>query len=124
MKRFFNCFKKEKSPIVTINPIREAHRFPPHLEKLPDTLPELLYLETVIHMNLKTFNQEASLLSDKAHVLIARGDVYRGMFILRQRRYVVEESSKLLQVLDDVKQKKQILMDFPAEFRAAQKIKF
>jgi len=53
MKRFFNCFKKEKPPISIENPIRQVNPVPPQLQKLPDTLPELLFLETVIHMNLK-----------------------------------------------------------------------
>ena len=123
MNRFFNCFLKKKPTVITINPILDRSPFPKNLQSLPDTLPELLFFETVIHMNLKSFHEEATLLSDKAHVYIARGDIYKGMFILKQRRYVIEESSKLLQILDDVKEKKQILVDFPAEFRAAQKIK-
>jgi hypothetical protein len=35
---------------------------------------------------------------------------------------LLEESSKLLSLIDDIKEKKQYLEDFPAEFRAAQKI--
>ncbi len=123
MKRFFKCFFKEEKSITTANPILTAYISPDPLKLLPETLSELIYLETVVYMNLNTFNKEANILSDKAQTCIAMGDMYKGMFFLRQRRYVIEESSKLLQVLDDIKTKKKYLQDFPAEFRAAKKIK-
>lgn len=123
MKRFFKCFTKDPPAVSTLNPIVTSTFFPPHLQSLPDTLAELLYLETIIHLNLKSFNQEATILSEKANIYIIRGDMYKGMFVLKQRRYVVEESSKLLQVLDDLKEKKKYLEDVPAEFRAARKLR-
>ncbi len=123
MKRFFKCFSKPQKPVITTNPILTAEPSPDPLKFLPETLSELLYLETAIYMNLNTFNKEANSLSDRAQICMARGDMYKGMFFLRQRRYVVEESSKLLQVLDDIKRKKKYLEEFPAEFRAAKKIK-
>lgn len=123
MKRFFCCFKKETLIVKTRNPLLDANPLSDKLKRVPDTLAELIYLETMAYTNLNSFNIEANQLSEKAQVQIARGDMYRGMFILRQRRYILEESSKLFQLLDDIKLKKQYLQDFPAEFRAAQKIK-
>lgn len=123
MKRFFQCFRKEPPLVFISNPLIETPILSDKLKRLPDTLAELVYLETVVYMNLNSFNQEANVLSEKAQVFMARGDMYKGMFVLKQRRYVVEESSKLLQLLDDIKEKKRYLSEFPAEFRAAQKIK-
>ena len=123
MKRFLCCFKKVHPLVITTNPLTQVEPFPEKFKRLPHTLAELVYLETMIYVNLKSFHVEADTLSDKAQIHINRGDIYKGMFFLRQRRMLVEESGKLLQLLDDIKEKKQYMEEFPAEFRAAQKIK-
>jgi hypothetical protein len=116
--RFFNCFQKKKEEVVVENPLQKTS------STLPDNLSELLYLETVVYMNLNSFNREADALSEKASIFIHRGDMYRGMFILRQRRALIEETGKLVEFLQELKAKKKYLEEFPAEFRAAKKIKF
>ena len=124
MMRFFCCSKKPPVEFSTRNPLSNMQPFPDKFKRLPNTLSELVYLETMIYMNLSSFHKEADQLSDKAQMHINRGDMYKGMFFLRQRRMLLEESSKLLSLIDDIKEKKQYMEDFPAEFRAAQKIKF
>ena len=124
MMGFFCCSKKPPAEFSTKNPLSNMQPFPDKFKRLPNTLSELVYLETMIYMNLSSFHKEADQLSDKAQMHITRGDMYKGMFFLRQRRMLLEESSKLLSLIDDIKEKKQYLEDFPAEFRAAQKIKF
>ncbi|NBO61271.1 MAG: hypothetical protein EBU82_09915 [Flavobacteriia bacterium] len=123
MQRFFCCFNKVHPVVITQNPLTQVEPFPEKFKRLPNTLAELIYLETMIYVNLNSFHKEADILSDKAQMFIARGDMYKGMFFLRQRRLLVEESGKLLLLLDDIKEKKKYMEDFPAEFRAAQKIK-
>jgi hypothetical protein len=125
MKRFLKCFFKNSTPVITTkNPLANVEPFPDKFKRLPNTLSELVYLETMIYINLSSFHKEADQLSDKAQMHISRGDMYKGMFFLRQRRMLLEESGKLLSLIDDIKEKKQYMEDFPAEFRAAQKIKF
>lgn len=123
MMRFFCCSKNPPREFSTKNPLSNIEPFPDKFKRLPNTLAELVYLETMIYMNLSSFHKEADQLSDKAQMHITRGDMYKGMFFLRQRRMLLEESGKLLHLIDDIKEKKQYLEDFPAEFRAAQKIK-
>jgi hypothetical protein len=123
MIRYFCCFQ-EKPIVERVNPLIEANPLPDKLKRLPDTLQELIYLHTMAILNLNSFNKEAELLALKAETHMARGDMYKGMFFLKQRRIIVEESSKLVSLLDDIKEKRKYLEEFPAEFRAAQKIKF
>ena len=123
MIRYFCCFK-EKDVFERVNPLVGINPIPENLKRLPDSFEELLYLQTMAYVNLNSFHREAEILSTKAETHIARGDMYKGMFFLKQRRLIVEESSKLIALLDDIKEKKRSLEAFPAEFRAAQKIKF